>query len=256
MPIRGILLDLDGTLYQQGRAIPGAPETVRALRDTGLPIGFVTNTTSRPRRVLHERLLGYGFAVEPNEIGSALLAGAAWARTSGLVRVAAYVPQAAHEDLAGLTVTDDRPDALLVGDLDTGWDFAHLNAAFLHLMNGAKLVALSRDRYWLSEQGLRLDSGTFVAALEYASGVAGVLCGKPSAPFYDAALAALGDGIARRDVLMVGDDLWGDIEGAQQLGMQTCLVRTGKYREDAFAASGVHPDYVVDSVADVLTIGR
>jgi ribonucleotide monophosphatase NagD (HAD superfamily) len=118
-------------------------------------------------------------------------------------------------------------------------------------MHGARLVALSRDRYWLSEQGLRLDSGTIVAALEYAAGAESVLCGKPSATFYEAALGALGDGLAPAEMLMVGDDLWGDIQGAQRLGFPTCLVRTGKFREDVFRASGVRPDFVVDSVADV-----
>ena len=251
MAIRGVLFDLDGTLYQQGRAVTGAPEAVAQCRRAGLPVGFVTNTTSRPRRVIQARLEGYGFAIEAAEISSALLAGAAWLRTNGVTRAAAYVPEAAQEDLAGVTITDERPDAVLVGDLDTGWDFAHLNGAFLHLMHGARLVALSRDRYWLSEQGLRLDSGTIVAALEYAAGAESLLCGKPSATFYEAALGALGDGLAPADVLMVGDDLWGDIQGAQRLGFRTCLVRSGKFREDVFRASGVTPDVVVDSVADV-----
>ncbi len=254
MPIRGVLLDLDGTLYQQGRAIAGGPETVAALRQAGLRVGFVTNTTSRPRRVIHERLTSYGFAIAPTEISSALLAGAAWLRGSGVTRAAAYVPEAAREDLAGVTITDERPEAVVVGDLDSGWDFAHLNGAFLQLMQGAQLIALSRDRYWLSEQGLRLDSGTIVAALEYATGANSVLCGKPSATFFDAAVAALGGGLAPEDVLMVGDDLWGDIQGAQRLGFKTCLVRTGKFRADALRASGVTPDHVVDSVADVTAL--
>jgi HAD superfamily hydrolase (TIGR01458 family) len=226
---------------------------VTALRRLGLAVGFVTNTTSRPRREIHERLTSYGVAARPGEIATALRAGATHARAAGLTRVAPYVPEAAHEDLDGLTLTHDAPDALIVGDLDTGWDFATLNRAFRQLMDGARLVALSRDRYWLAEGGLRLDSGTFVAALEYATGARAELCGKPSEPFYRSASGTLG-GLALDEVMVVGDDLWADIDGAGRLGMQTCLVRTGKFREDVLAKSGVTPNHIVDSIADVPTL--
>lgn len=253
LSIRGILFDLDGTLYQQGRAIPGAPATVATLRAAGFAVGFLTNTTSRPRRVIHQRLLDYGFAIDAAEISTALRAGAAFAREQGLARVAPFVPGAACEDLAGLELTQEQPDALIVGDLDTAWDFTTLNRAFRQLMDGARLLALSRDRYWLGEGGLRLDSGTFVAALEYATGVKSELCGKPSATFYRAALATLG-GVEAAEVLMVGDDLWSDIEGARQAGLRTCLVQTGKFRADVFEQSGVLPDDVVSSVNEVAKI--
>jgi HAD superfamily hydrolase (TIGR01458 family) len=250
MPLRGVLFDLDGTLYQQGRPLVGAAGAVAAVRALGLAVGFVTNTTSRPRRAIHERLTGYGFAAQPREIATALLAGAARARDAGLTRIAPYVPEAAWEDLDGFTLTQAEPQALIVGDLDAGWDFATLNRAFHQLMAGARLLALSRDRYWLADGGLRLDSGTFVAALEYASGARSELCGKPSEAFYRSALGTLG-GPEPADVLVVGDDLWSDIDGPRRLGMRTCLVRTGKFREDVLRNSGVTPDDVVDSVADV-----
>ena len=79
-----------------------------------------------------------------------------------------------------------------------------------------------------------------------------VICGKPSAEFYHAALASLGDWAVQTpgDVLMVGDDIWGDIRGAQEAGLQACLVRTGKFRQDVFERSGVAPDRIVESVAE------
>jgi ribonucleotide monophosphatase NagD (HAD superfamily) len=50
---------------------------------------------------------------------------------------------------------------------------------------------------------------------------------------------------------MVGDDLWSDVEGAQGAGLQGWLVRTGKFREDVLAASGIAPDRILSSVADL-----
>ena len=252
-PIRGVLFDLDGTLYEDGVALPGAPAAVAALRSRGLAVGFVTNTTSRSRRLLTERLASCGIPARPEEILTALRSGAAHLAAEGFRRISALVPQAALEDLPDFVVTEERPQAVVVGDLDDGWTFEILNRAFRQLMDGAELVALSRDRYWQKPDGLVLDCGPFVAALEYASGRQAAVCGKPSAEFYRAALASLGPWALERphEVLMVGDDVWGDIQGAQHAGLAAWLVRTGKYREDVLAKSGVRPDAVVASVAEI-----
>jgi HAD superfamily hydrolase (TIGR01458 family) len=256
--MRAVLFDLDGTLYEDGVAIAGAPEAVAALRARGVQVGFVTNATSRSRRLLVERLAGCGIPAREEELVTALRAGAVYLAEKGYRRVHALVPEAAREDLAGFDLGAPDPQAVVVGDLDDRWDFTILNTAFHHLMHGAELVALSRDRYWQKPDGggLVLDCGPFVAALEYASGQTAEICGKPSRDFYHAALAMLGPWALERpgEVLMVGDDVWGDVAGAQEAGLRACLVRTGKFRAEVFAKSGVQPDHVVDRVADVVAL--
>jgi HAD superfamily hydrolase (TIGR01458 family) len=256
--MRAILFDLDGTLYEDGIAIPGAPEAVGELRRRGVQVGFVTNTTSRSRRLLVERLTGCGIPAREDEIVTALRAGAVYLAERGYRRVHALVPEAAREDLAAFDLGSDAPEAVVIGDLDDRWDFTILNTAFHHLMHGAELVALSRDRYWQKPDGggLVLDCGPFVAALEYASGKTAEVCGKPSRDFYHAALAMLGPWALERpgEVLMVGDDVWGDVRGAREAGLKACLVRTGKFRAEVFAQSGVAPDHVVDSVRDLIPV--
>jgi ribonucleotide monophosphatase NagD (HAD superfamily) len=101
----------------------------------------------------------------------------------------------------------------------------------------------------MGEVGLMLSAGPFVTALEYATGKEAICVGKPSPAFFSTALE--GFGIAASDTAMVGDDIETDIGGAQRCGMQGILVRTGKFREDLLASSGVHPDLVIDSVADL-----
>lgn len=251
--MRAVLFDLDGTLYEDGVPLPGAAEAVAELRGRGVHVGFVTNTTSRSRRLLHERLAGCGIQAETGEIATALLAGAAHLKAEGIRRIAAIVPDAALEDLAEFELTHEHPEAVIVGDIDDQWNFEILNRAFNQLMNGAELIAFSADRYWAKPDGLVLDCGPFVKALEYASGKTAAVCGKPSAEFYRTALASLGPWALERpqDVLMVGDDIWGDIAGAQACGLRACLVRTGKYREDVFRVAGIKPDLIVDGVAEI-----
>ncbi len=247
------LFDLDGTLYTDAGPIPGAFDALADLRRRGIPHVFVTNTTSRSRRLIAERLRGYGFDADPSRIITATVAGAELLKARGIRRVAALVAEPALEDLADFTITDERPEVVLIGDLAERWDFERLNKAFHQLMDGAELVALSRDRYWLHAGALTLDAGPFVAALEYATGKTATVCGKPSAGFFKAALEVLGPEYVRqpREVMMVGDDIWGDIEGGQRAGLRTCLVRTGKFREDVFARARITPDHIVSSVDDV-----
>lgn len=251
----GFLLDLDGTLYTDAGPTAGGPETLAALRLRGVPFRGVTNTTSRARAGLVQRLKGYGYDLRAEEIVTPVRAAVDYCRMRGHTRAVAYVPEAAWEDLAGLEVRragegGAAPQAVIVGDLGERWSFGLLQEAFTHLLAGADLVALSRDRYFLNRGVLTLDAGPFVAALEYASGRAATVMGKPSAEFYRAALASLGQG--PDGVVMVGDDLWSDIEGAQKAGLVAWLVRTGKFREDKLRESGIVPDRVIGSVAELL----
>ena len=207
--------------------------------------------------MLVERLRAYGFQVGPEEIFSATLAGAALAREAGYRTLAPFLPAPALEDLAGFDlvggVSGRRgvPDAVVLGDLGEGWTYAVLQEAFEYVMAGAAIVALSRDRYWHRGDRLALDAGPFVRAVEYATGVEARVAGKPSTAFYAAALRSLGLEASSRAV-MVGDDLWSDVEGAQRAGLQGWLVRTGKFREDTLRESGIVPDRVLPSVAAVV----
>ena len=66
--IRGVLLDIGGVLHQGSEVIPGAPGAVTRLRDAGLPIRFLTNSTRQPKRRIVEKLRSFGINVEPEEV--------------------------------------------------------------------------------------------------------------------------------------------------------------------------------------------
>jgi len=123
--MKALLFDLDGTLYEDGVPLPGAAEAVAELRRRGVQVGFVTNTTSRSRRLLTERLRRCGIAAQPEQIVTALRAGAAHLAERGFRRISALVPETAHEDLADFELTDERPEAVpLEVGLQSGPDIA------------------------------------------------------------------------------------------------------------------------------------
>jgi HAD superfamily hydrolase (TIGR01458 family) len=235
-------------------------ETVDRLRRSGTPFRLVTNTTSRSRAMIVERLRGYGFTVESEEIFTATLAGVELLREAGHRRVAPFVPAGALEDMTDLELvggtsglTGAGPvDAVVLGDLGERWTFQLMQEAFELVTAGAMLLALSRDRYWRQGERLALDAGPFVAALEYATGREAVVVGKPSAAFFQLAAASLG--VSTDSVVMVGDDAEADVAGAQAAGLRGVLVRTGKFRPAEPSWAGVRPDATLESVAHVLDL--
>lgn len=253
MPADAFLFDLEGTLYVGDRAVAGAVDAIAALRRRGTPIGLVSNTTSRSRAMLVERLAGLGIAVAAHEVWTAPLAAARIARERGCGRVLALLPDPARVDLEGLTLApagDADVDAVIVGDLGGDWSYGLLQRAFTALQRGAVLIACSKDRYYRRDGALVLDAGPFVAALEYAARCEALVAGKPSASFFHAAVEGLALGASAR-VVMVGDDLWSDVQGAQGAGLEAWAVATGKFRHEDRASSGIVPDRILTSVAEV-----
>lgn len=246
---RAVLLDLDGTMYQNDAPLPGAVEAVDRLRGAGVALRFVTNTTRVPRRVLLERLRGMGIPVDAEDLFTAPVAAAAWLRHNGVGRVELYLPGATAEDFGELVGSHGPVQAVVAGDLGEDWTFDRLNRAFRQIMDGAMLVAVQKNRYWQGPHGLELDAGPFVAALEYATGQAAITVGKPSAAFFEEAARSLGAEL--HDVAMVGDDVTADVLGAQACGAMGVLVRTGKFQPNDLEHPDGRPDHVLASVADL-----
>lgn len=248
-PPSGVLLDVDGTLVQDGRALPGAKRALGAVREAGLPLRLVTNTSRRSRGAVLRALSEAGLEAGVDEVLTAPVATAAWLRERGITGLALLAPEEVAEDFEGLDVDASSPGAVVVGDLGDAWSYEVLDRAFGWLLDGAELVAIHRNRYWSTGGGLHLDVGPFVAALEYASGRRATVLGKPHRAFFE--MAARSMGLAPDAVVMVGDDLAADALGAMEAGATGMLVRTGKFREEELTASDRRPDRVLDGIGEL-----
>jgi HAD superfamily hydrolase (TIGR01458 family) len=196
-----------------------------------------------------DKLARLGFEVEERELVTPAALAVRHCRERGHTRVALVMNAEVKRDFAGLEETAEAAHAVIVGDLGAAFGYDVLNAAFRQVMDGAELIALQKNRYWMRADGLALDVGPFVAALEYATGREAYVVGKPARTFFDSVLGELG--VEAAEAAMVGDDIESDIGGAQAAGLTGILVRTGKYREDAVRASGIDPAATVATIAEV-----
>ncbi|MGA2274575.1 MAG: TIGR01458 family HAD-type hydrolase [Bryobacteraceae bacterium] len=254
--VRGVLFDMDGVLYNDERPIPGAVETIEWVQTHGIPHLFLTNTTSKSRAALSEKLLGLGIRTAEKEILTPAAAAAEWLRTARKGQIALFVRQPARREFAGLPCLPDDAEHgaayVVVGDLGSQWDYRTLNRAFRLLHNNAEaeLIALGMTRYWLASDGMSLDVAPFVAALEHAAGREALVFGKPAARFFLAGAERLG--LQGGEVLMIGDDIDADVGGAQAAGLKGALVKTGKFHASDLEGA-IRPDAVFDSIADLPT---
>jgi HAD superfamily hydrolase (TIGR01458 family) len=247
--IRGVLLDVDGVLVVSWQAIPGAAEALRWLRERDIPFALVTNTTTLSRRSLAARLSQAGLEVEPDRIVTASAATAAYLRRAHPAASCLLLATGdVAEDLDGIDLVDDGAEVVVVAGAEDAFTYDAMNRAFRLLREGASLVAMHRNIWWMTTEGPKLDAGPYVTALEEAAGVRAVVVGKPSPEIFRESVALLG--VPSDRALMVGDDLEADVLPAQALGLAGVLVRTGKFTGDPSTAGG-RPDHVIDSVADL-----
>jgi phospholysine phosphohistidine inorganic pyrophosphate phosphatase len=252
--MHGVLIDLDGVIWESDKVVPGAPQAIDWLIAEGIPYLFVTNTTSRPRRLIAAKLKQLGIAATAQQILTPPVAAAQWLLANTAGPAALLVPSATEEDFADISSIklDDAADvsAIVVGDIGEAWNYSLLNTAFRVLMRESppQLIALGMTRYWHAKDGLRLDVAPFVTALEHAASCKAIVLGKPSADFFSIALNHIGCDAA--NTVMVGDDVHGDVQGAQDAGLTGMLVKTGKFRPQDLQGN-VTPDALLDSIADL-----
>lgn len=242
---KGVLIDLAGVLYDGENAIPGALETVVRLRNAGLKLQFLTNSTRRSKRQILTMLDGLGLSVSASELLTPAEAVRDWLQREGF-EPHLLVHPALEEDFSDLPRTGRI--AVVVGDAGSYFNFERMNETFRLLIRGAPFLALAANRVFRDSDGeLSLDAGAFIQALEYSSGCKAQIFGKPAPAFFEAGARCLGCKLP--SVAMIGDDAESDVAGALKAGVgQGILVQTGKYQEGDETRFKPSPTAVVTDV--------
>jgi HAD superfamily hydrolase (TIGR01458 family) len=259
MSVRGLLLDVEGTLVGDKRYQPiaGAVEFVRTCRERGLPLRVITNNTTDSRPRLIEKLARAGFDFTIDELHTCVAAAVAHLRASGATRCLVLGSAGLARMFAdeGFTVSDDSAvDAVVIG-LDTEFTYERLRLACDAVSRqNAALLALHRNRVYTDSQGRCSPSaGAIVEAIHYATQVGPIVIGKPSPDYFRQALDDLA--VPAGEVLVVSDDPFSDLAGAKRMGMQAAFVLSGKYDKTSVLDSipaAEQPDAIVNAIGDLL----
>jgi len=245
-----VLFDLDGTIYQKGELIPGVCGVLLLLQKAKIPYRFITNTTRMSSDKLSIFLSSIGCPILPGEIFTTPRIAAMYCKERGYKKIqVTVIDNTIKDDFSEFDLVNEQPDAIILGDMGEQFTFKLMNRLFNQILLGAELVALHKNRFWLSERGYMLDIGSFVASLEFATETSAVIIGKPSRNLFQ--LACLGWDVPANKILMVGDDMHADIGGALNVGMQSALVKTGKFLLQNNNDFNYKPHYIIDSVADL-----
>ena len=242
------LLDLDGVVYIGEHAVPHAAEALRAARDAGMRLAFLTNNAARPPDVVAAHLVELGVDASEAEVvtsaqaAARLLADRLPVGSRVLVVGGDGLNAALRErDLVPVSRLDDDPAAVVQGfHPDVGWRL--LAEGSYAVASGLPWVASNLDRTVPTARGRAPGNGTLVDAVRAATGREPVVAGKPEPPMHHEAVLRTG---ADRP-LMVGDRLDTDIEGANRVGVDSLLVLTGVTDpiDLVLAAPGSRPTHV------------
>ncbi|MEU5048769.1 HAD hydrolase-like protein [Streptomyces sp. NPDC021096] len=248
--IRALLIDINGTVFDHGIAIEGAPEAVNSLRDRGYALRFLTNTESKTVEATLESLCACGLDIKRDELFTPVVAARTLLETCAAPRVLSLMSEELRRSLHPDGPEGNGPTHVVVGDCQKVLDYELLNRAFRAVRAGAELIALQRGALYRTPEGEEfIDTGAIVAALEYGTGRSARLLGKPSHEYFG--LAATSTGFTAHQTAVVGDDATTDNAGGNGIGATTIQVRTGKYAGQAAEGLAVGARYTVDSIADV-----
>lgn len=240
--IKGILCDLDGTIYRGSDPIPGASAFISRLSSKIIPYLFVTNRANRTPEVICEHVLSLGIPCRPDNILTSAQATANYLQKSSVFYIG---EQGLREALrkAQITFNDENPDYVVVG-LDRDITYEKIEKAANLIRSGSEFVATNPDKVVNSDKGLSPGNGSIVAAIEAASGKDAVFIGKPNKAIFDTALKRLD--LSKDEVLLVGDNLEVDIKGGLNVGLRTALILTGVSTREHLKESSIKPTWVVE----------
>ncbi|KAJ1966262.1 hypothetical protein IWQ62_002476 [Dispira parvispora] len=244
--VRGVLIDLSGTLHIDNTVTPHSVEALQRLRKAGIKV--------ESKSQLHTRLTNLGFQHHPEELFTSLMAALQLVKKYQLNPLL-FLSRSANSDFANIVDPDAKPNAVVVGLSPEDFNYPKLNEAFNLIREGAPLIAIHKARYFATPTGLAMGPGGFVEALEYATRTQATVVGKPEKTFFTLALEILGLADCPHEVAMIGDDVENDLGGgAVALGLRRYLVKTGKYSPGDENRVDPPPDGVFDNFAAVVDV--
>ena len=251
MAIRNIIFDMDGVLHVGNAPIPGAVEALAKIRGMGLKVFFLTNNGEHTREFFVERLRGFGFEAHVGEMYSSSYGAAEYIHEHFPGKRVFVFSEGMEGELGkkGIAIDKTKNAEVVVASLDIELTYDKLVEAFRAIVSGATFLASNEDSSYPVEDGLKPGAGAIVAALEKSTGRKPIVVGKPQPYLLD--IIVKEHGLDKEETLMVGDRLETDILMAKQEGLKSCFVLSGVSAKEEIEKTGLKPDFVIGSVAEL-----
>lgn len=254
MPIKGLIIDLDGCVYIGDKPIFGVQEALQKLRSKGIKLLFLTNNSTKTPQEYLSKLKSMNINASLQEIlTSSVIAASYIKRIYGPSRIYMVGTKALEEVLRfyGHEIVDINSEVVVVG-LDFDFNYQKLLRAFKEIKRGARFIATNADATIPMEEDVMPGTGPIVKAIEVASGVKPLVVGKPSKIAIKEALRLLR--LRPKDVLVVGDRPETDIKMGKKFNCLTALVLTGVTKKESLETlpKTLRPNLVADSLIDLV----
>jgi NagD protein len=251
-PVESWLTDMDGVLVHEGEPIPGAPEFIKRLRESGKPFLILTNNSIYTARDLQARLTRMGFDVPESAIWTSALATAQFLsdqRPGGAAYVIgeAGLTTALHN--AGYVLSNMEPDYVVLGETRT-YSFTAITTAIRLILDGARFICTNPDPTGPSNEGVLPAVGSVAALISKATNVDPYFVGKPNPMMMRSALNTIG--AHSESTAMIGDRMDTDVLCGLEAGLETILVLSGISTRAEVDRFPYRPSRVVASIADLI----
>jgi HAD superfamily hydrolase (TIGR01458 family) len=246
-----VLIDFDGIIRLGKVPAPDAKEFLEFLSEKKIPSCIISNSTLLNGDGIKEYLHNYQL---PSEISAMTSVDAALNFVKeNYKRVSVYCNETIKKKFNEF-IDDENPEAVLIGDNGSNWDFKMMNDIFTKVFNGADLLAMHKNKFWFPDgKELVMDAGGFIKGIEYSSDKNAIVIGKPSPVYFQSALHVIGFN-KDTEFLMIGDDLETDITGAQNCGGKGLLIYTGKTKFPLSSDATPKPDYEAQNLTEAIEL--
>jgi HAD superfamily hydrolase (TIGR01458 family) len=246
-----LLIDFDGVIRIGKKAAKESVEFFKFISDNKIPACILSNSTLRNGYDIKKFLVDNNIKTE---IPALTCADASLNFIKENYKKIVVFASDTTKEMFNAFLTNDEPEAVLVGDMADNWSYDNLNQIFRFVLSGADFIAMQKNKYWSpDDKNLYLDAGAFISSIEFATGVRAKLIGKPSPIFYHAGLKALGFS-ENSEFIMIGDDIETDIDGAQKIGGKGILIFSGKTKYPLPEDCKIKPFAEIQSLTDIKSL--
>lgn len=223
--IKGVVFDLDGTLYLGEKVIPGAVDVVLDLESRGYRVFYLTNNSGRTQWQIIEKLNAMGFRANGINVycGSYAISMYLDQNHMNSVYVIGTDSLKAELESCDIKISDSRLVQAVVVGLDPLFDYRKIAEAMEAIDEGAKLIVANTDASYPVEDGRRLPGcGAMVGAIVATTGhTPDFHVGKPNV--YMLELLCNEQSLSPTEICMVGDSPESDMQMAVDFGCQSIL---------------------------------